>query len=345
MNRCRRRCIVYLRAFAFGLALTAETAVPLHAAVPMQKVGVPATEIAPPAARIGVPTGPAPTIAPFTADTAAPAKRQGLVSAGGLNWQCQGARCMASGASALFNLASCQALAREAGPIRSFTSAKQTLSAPELSRCNLGIGSGTGVGIAPLVAPLAGLPSVSNPSPSGGGAPAQTSSLARAQGPKGAGPTALSTGGGLMPSPLQTVPPVAAGMTHRTVINAATLRYAGRGAVVIHAGTLRYVGRGAVMINAGTLRYVGPVKGTMGHSGATTGGPQLLGPAPGTPAILPPGTPLTAGAVRGPVMINAGTLHYAGRGPVVINAATLRYAGRGPVVIRAETLRYSGASR
>jgi hypothetical protein len=189
------------------------------------------------------PAAMAATTYPYSADTTAPALRQGVVSAAGVNWNCLGSRCTTSGPWATPSVDACRALARQVGPVSGYGHKGRMLTAGELQQCNAGVPTGT------------------------------PSSARSAPGP--------------------------------VVINADTLRYAGRESVVINADTLRYAGRGPAVINAGTLRYAG----------------------------------------RGPAVINAGTLRYAGRGPAVINAGTLRYAGRAPVVIRASTLRYSGTPR
>jgi hypothetical protein len=158
MINYRQRFFVYLRSLALCLAVAGATG-SLHAASPPLKTDVPPTKIGVPAAKISVPTAPIAVVAPFTADIAASAKRQGGVSAGGLNWLCQDARCVASGAQTLFSIDSCRALARAAGQIRSFASAKRALSAVELSQCNLGIGAGAAASIGTLKAPVPGLPS------------------------------------------------------------------------------------------------------------------------------------------------------------------------------------------
>ena len=357
MSEYRPRFVVYLRTLALGLAV-AGAAGPLHAEAPPQKTGVPPTKIGVPAAKISVPTAPVVAVAPLTADTAASAKRQGMMSAGGLNWRCQGLRCTTSGAPTLLGIGSCQALAREVGQIRRFASAKHALSAAELSQCNLGISAGAVASIGTHTTPIAGLPSVSNPSPSKGGATARTLSPARTQAPKGSMlPPPVRTGGGFAPAtPINKAPtlkngsadvaprpgipaPPAPGKPSRVggpvVINAETLRYTGRGPVVINAETLRYVGRGAVVINADTLRYAS-------HALADTK-TNTKTKTNNNPILIQADTLRFAG--RGAVVINAEPLRYAGRGPVVINADTLRYAGRGPVVINANTLRYSGTTR
>ena len=75
---------------------------------------------------------------------------------------------------------------------------------------------------------------------------------------------------------------------------------------------------------------------------AQPGASRTVTPAP---VVIQAGTLRYAGSTRAPVVINASPLRYVGRGPVVIQADTLRYAGRGPVVINANTLKYSGNTR
>lgn len=171
------------------------------------------------------PAATAATTYPYSADTTAPARRQGVVSAAGVNWNCVGSRCTTSGPWATPSVDACRALVGQVGPVKSYGHKGRMLTAGELQQCNAVVSTGTPSSVLPAPGPV--------------------------------------------------------------VINAETLRYAGRESVVINADTLRYAGRGPVVINAGTLRYAG----------------------------------------RGPVVINAGTLRYAGRGPVVIRASTLRYSG------------------
>ncbi len=204
----------------------------------------------------------------YSADTTAPARRQGMVSAAGINWNCLGSRCTTSGPWATPAIGACRALGQPSG-----------LATPIAG------------GLHP-VAPPPGTPATKPPG------------------------TLSSSGPPLGP-----------------VINAGTLRYAGRGPVVINAGTLRYAGRGPVVIRTKPLTYSGAAKTPGTPSSAGT----ALGPATSAGTVLH--------GSRGPVVINAGALRHAGRGPVVIKAGALRYAGRGPVVIRTKPLTYSGAAR
>jgi hypothetical protein len=127
MSGYRPRFVVYGRLLSLGLAV-AGSAGPLYAGPPVANPGTPTTKTA--------------AMAPFTAETAAPAKRQGMVGAGGLNWLCHGSRCTASAPPALFGIKCCQDAAREVGETRSFASAKQSLSAAELSQCNAVVTTG-----------------------------------------------------------------------------------------------------------------------------------------------------------------------------------------------------------
>lgn len=235
----------------------------------------------------------------YSADTTAPARRQGMVSAAGINWNCLGSRCTTSGPWATPAIGACRALAQQVGPLRSYGHKGRMLTAGELQQCNAGVPTGQPSGLATPIA--GGLHPVAPPP----GTPATK--------PPG---TLSSSGPALGP-----------------VINAGTLRYAGRGPVVINAGTLRYAGRGPVVIRTNTLTYSGAAKTPGTPSSAGT----ALGPATSAGTVLH--------GSRGPVVINAGALRYAGRGPVVIKAGALRYAGRGPVVIRTRPLTYSGAAR
>ena len=159
----------------------------------------------------------------YSADTTAPARRQGMVSAAGINWNCQGPRCTTSGPWATPSVDACRALAREVGPVRSYGHKGRMLTAGELQQCNAGVPTGPTSGLATSV--TGGLRPVAPPP----GAPATK--------PPGTPPSA-----GTAPGP---------------VITADTLRYAGRAPVVITAGTLRYAGRAPVVIRTDVLRYTG----------------------------------------------------------------------------------------
>ena len=75
----------------------------------------------------------------FTAQTVAPAKRQGNVNVAGGAWRCQGATCSRTGPQALLSVDACQALAHEVGAIRSYGYPAKRLDAGELSKCNEGL--------------------------------------------------------------------------------------------------------------------------------------------------------------------------------------------------------------
>ena len=75
----------------------------------------------------------------FTAQTVAPAKRQGAVNVAGGTWRCQGATCSRTGPQALLSVDACKALAHEVGAIRSYGYPAKRLDAGELSKCNEGL--------------------------------------------------------------------------------------------------------------------------------------------------------------------------------------------------------------
>ncbi len=159
---------------------------------------------------------------PYSADTAAMARRQGAVPTGGIHWNCAGSRCSAISSSAVPAVAACHALVRQVGPVRSYGHKKRMLNAEELRQCNAGVPTGQPTGVsAPTL--------VRAPSPT---APAQN-------------PVTINT------SPLRYTGqgPV--------VINTSPLRYAGQGPVVINTSPLRYAGQGPVVINTAPLRYAG----------------------------------------------------------------------------------------
>ena len=76
-----------------------------------------------------------------TAETVAPARRQGSISMQGIAWQCAGSRCTAptSPVATLGAMSFCQALAREVGALRSFQIAGRVFNDQELRRCNPGV--------------------------------------------------------------------------------------------------------------------------------------------------------------------------------------------------------------
>lgn len=73
--------------------------------------------------------------APFyRAELAAPATAPRAI-AGGVIWQCSGTTCTAAKGNSR-PLVMCARLAREAGPITSFTAGGEALAAEQLARCN-----------------------------------------------------------------------------------------------------------------------------------------------------------------------------------------------------------------
>jgi hypothetical protein len=75
----------------------------------------------------------------FTAQTVAPAKRQGAVNVAGGAWRCQGTTCSRMGPQTLLSVDACKALAHEVGAIRSYGYPAKRLDAGELSKCNEGL--------------------------------------------------------------------------------------------------------------------------------------------------------------------------------------------------------------
>lgn len=75
----------------------------------------------------------------YTAETAVPARRQGPVTAGGINWTCSGSRCTVSGPWPTPGVSACQALAQQVGQIRSYGYPGRQLTSAELQQCNAGI--------------------------------------------------------------------------------------------------------------------------------------------------------------------------------------------------------------
>jgi hypothetical protein len=98
---------------------------------------------------------------PYVGETSAPAQRQGPVRAGGVDWQCSGARCTGRGPSATPGVRTCKALAQQVGVLKAYGHAKQRLGANELAQCN-----GAAAAAAPMEAkharqkPLATAPNI-----------------------------------------------------------------------------------------------------------------------------------------------------------------------------------------
>ncbi len=72
----------------------------------------------------------------YRAQTSAPARRQGNISAGGVTWTCAASACTTRRLWERPTVETCRALAAEVGPITSFGRAGATLSATELQQCN-----------------------------------------------------------------------------------------------------------------------------------------------------------------------------------------------------------------
>jgi hypothetical protein len=72
----------------------------------------------------------------YRAETRAPARRQGTVSAGGVNWSCGVSACTTRRPWANPAVENCRALAMEVGAISSFGRAGAMLSAAQLAQCN-----------------------------------------------------------------------------------------------------------------------------------------------------------------------------------------------------------------
>lgn len=73
----------------------------------------------------------------YIAETSKPSSRQGLVAAGGINWQCLGSRCTVSGNWPSPGVAACSALAVQVGKIKSYGRAGAQLNSAQLSQCNV----------------------------------------------------------------------------------------------------------------------------------------------------------------------------------------------------------------
>ena len=74
----------------------------------------------------------------YSADTTAPARRQGMVSVSGINWNCQGSRCTTSGPWATPAVGACRALAQQVGPVRGYGRKGRVLTAGSYSNAMRG---------------------------------------------------------------------------------------------------------------------------------------------------------------------------------------------------------------
>lgn len=90
-----------------------------------------------------------------TAVTTTTSRRQGSVLAGGVAWQCQGDTCTTSAPLHPPLVASCEALAREVGALKSFASSEGSFGTAEIGACNAAV-THAAAGIArvqPAIAP------------------------------------------------------------------------------------------------------------------------------------------------------------------------------------------------
>src|SRR3989338_7726867 len=85
-----------------------------------------------------------------SAETAATSRRQGVVQAAGVTWQCLGNRCTAQTSVNAPTVMLCRALAQQVGAVNSFLHASQPLTAIELQQCNAGIPPAPAISAAPL---------------------------------------------------------------------------------------------------------------------------------------------------------------------------------------------------
>lgn len=83
----------------------------------------------------------------YVAETVAPAKHQGAVSAGGVAWQCSGGRCTAAGPWPAPGVGACKALAQQVGALKSYGHPQQRLGAHELQQCNSAVATTTPIGL------------------------------------------------------------------------------------------------------------------------------------------------------------------------------------------------------
>ncbi|MDO9372079.1 MAG: MopE-related protein [Gammaproteobacteria bacterium] len=101
----------------------------------------------------------------YNAETAAPARRQGVVSASGTNWNCQGSLCTTSGLSATPEVSACHALAQQVGPVRSYGHKGGMLTPGELKQCNTGVATGQPTPFARGAQPITPLSGTPPPAP------------------------------------------------------------------------------------------------------------------------------------------------------------------------------------
>lgn len=90
------------------------------------------------------------------------AVQQGLVRAGSLTWRCSGSECRITGPWPTPGIGSCQALAKQVGPIARYGHSGKWLDAGQLAKCNKGISASASM-IAPKAPPGSTNPTISPP--------------------------------------------------------------------------------------------------------------------------------------------------------------------------------------
>jgi hypothetical protein len=299
---------------------------------------------------------PVATVYQYTAETSTPAIKQGMVLAGGLNWNCTGSRCTISGPWPTPALASCKALASVVGALRSYGHNQGAqLDAAQMAQCNAGLPVAASKPLAaksPAPTDIVTSPPVSaKPGNTGLSGLANPNAVAPQPAPKTpATNSAPAVGPGqLSKLAIPSLKPDDSNSPNNqnTPSNKPQNPYAADsnpGAVAFGDGQNgRRPPTPSKPMLPGT-KPVSPIAVTpsINRAPAPKNGFVDVAPRPGITAAPDPVKPASVSPGRGPVVINAGTLRYTGRGAVVINADTLRYTGRGSVVINADTLRYSG---
>jgi hypothetical protein len=72
----------------------------------------------------------------YAAKTTGPVRRAGMITAGGISWQCMGSSCSAAGPWPQPLVPACEALAHEVGTIALYGRIGALLSAAQLAQCN-----------------------------------------------------------------------------------------------------------------------------------------------------------------------------------------------------------------
>ncbi|MFO1015749.1 MAG: hypothetical protein U1E50_18495 [Caulobacteraceae bacterium] len=76
-------------------------------------------------------------VPPTTATLETPVAAPKQIAAGGAIWNCAGSTCVSSGANQdSTQVTTCRVLVRKLGKVTAFASARRTLDADELTRCN-----------------------------------------------------------------------------------------------------------------------------------------------------------------------------------------------------------------